>query len=705
MADGQPQYHPGQYLGTASAPVSRIHSTEEQFTSPVSPIRSHQDSSPPSSEGTAVNDNNNNNHDAPGVRFATVQDGNAVHDISLPAPPRNEEELRRALGSASAPASPGASGSHQQPQMSALKKSETLPEPHSAQQPALFASESHPDPAVAAGLLPSSAAESQPAGITGSHSAPHSRRTSRPHSPSAGGGRRSPHTAKWPHAFSFPHHHNQGNYYGRGSHQAQHSKPLYSLARPLPTREQRDMQKAYRDSIKAHVGPGARHSTATTPNRSHNGSQVNLVGPGAHHPPYFPYMAPVPGAIPPYGGGHAGQPYGQQGGTGSDDKIMLMLRKILEQQQGNKSNEGSSKDIDREDIRDDDDPAAALARKEGFGESREAKDAIKDKTARAERRDSLSSHDSDFSDLEAEYPNPWARFRHALREPFAEFLGTMLLVMFGTGVSLQYFLSLDPNVVSSPRGTYLSVSFGWGIGVGIGVWVAGGISGGHINPAVTLALAVFRGFPWKKVPGYILAQILGSTAGAGLNYAMYRRAISIFEGGGNIRTISGPTATASLFSTYPLDYVTDANAFFQEFINTAILLITVLAISDSNNAAPPDGLNPLVLLFLIVGIGACFGMQTAYCINPARDIGPRLVTWWAGYGKDVWDFRNQYWLWVTWCATISGGLMGCVIYDMLIYTGSESPINMKWDWPWRKKSREGFGPASKEKMPLGQTEP
>lgn len=91
--------------------------------------------------------------------------------------------------------------------------------------------------------------------------------------------------------------------------------------------------------------------------------------------------------------------------------------------------------------------------------------------------------------------------------------------------------------------------------MGIGVWVAGGISGGHINPAVTLSLACFRGFPWKKVPGYVLAQILGSTAGAGLNYAMYRRAISIFEGGGNIRTISGPTATATLFSTYPCEFV------------------------------------------------------------------------------------------------------------------------------------------------------
>lgn len=73
-----------------------------------------------------------------------------------------------------------------------------------------------------------------------------------------------------------------------------------------------------------------------------------------------------------------------------------------------------------------------------------------------------------------------------------------------------------------------------------------------------------------------------------------------------------------------MEYVTDATAFFQEFVDTAILLIVVLAISDSNNASPPDGLNPLVLFLLITGIGAALGMQTAYCLNPARDLGPRL---------------------------------------------------------------------------------
>lgn len=543
MAEGQGYqmypasgYGPGQHLGTASAPVSRSHSAAEG--EPSSTMTHQRDPSPPSSsENTAVNGN------TPGVRFASeVQDAGVsastsagaappashVPDISLPAP-QTEEQLRRALGSASAPASPGDGSGHQA--FSPLKKSETLPDDHitttSAQQhamsqPGLFASEqrNHADPAVAAGILHPSEADPNAASYrtatntninSGSRSAPHSKKGSRSHSPN-GGGRHSPHTAKWPHAFNFPMHYSHHSYSGRGSHQDQHSKPLYSLARPLPTREQRDMQKAYRDSIKAHVGPGSKHHSATT---SRNPSSVNLVGPGAHHPPYYPYIAPL-APLPHERGGsrylEPGLPEGRHpGGTGtfggvqSNDQIMLMLQQILRQQQtGGKPTglEGTSKVMDGDapaadgDIRDTDDPDAALARKEGFGQGKDKKDAIKEKTSRAERRDSISSSDaSSYSDeSESEYPNPWARFRHAMREPFAEFLGTsewlnsfsnicldqagtmrmtddflslssplVLLVMFGTGVSLQYFLSLDPNVVSSPRGTYLSVSFGWGV--------------------------------------------------------------------------------------------------------------------------------------------------------------------------------------------------------------------------------------------------
>jgi len=269
------------------------------------------------------------------------------------------------------------------------------------------------------------------------------------------------------------------------------------------------------------------------------------------------------------------------------------------------------------------------------------------------------------------HPNAWSKYRLSIREYAAEFLGVCILIIFGTGVDCQVVLSSVPGVASSQKGDYLSINFGWAIGTAMGVWVPGGISGGHINPAVTIALATYRGFPWKKVPGYIAAQTLGGLVGAALVYANYYHAINIFEGGPHVRTL----ATASLFSTYALDYMTSVSCFFSEFLATAVLLVVVLAINDKKNMPPPAGLAPLVLFILILGIGACLGMQTGYAINPARDLGPRLLTSMVGYGKQVYTFRNQYWLWCPIIAPILGAQAGSMFYDAFLYTGEESPFN------------------------------
>ncbi|KAJ7644861.1 aquaporin [Roridomyces roridus] len=278
-----------------------------------------------------------------------------------------------------------------------------------------------------------------------------------------------------------------------------------------------------------------------------------------------------------------------------------------------------------------------------------------------------------------QYPNAWSRYRMCLREYVAEFLGVCILIIFGTGVDCQVVLSTATGVAASPKGDYLSISFGWAIGTAMGVWVAGGISGAHINPAasgfrplrVTIMLATYRGFPWKKVPGYILAQILGGLVGAGLVYANYIHAIDIFEGGRHVRTLG----TASLFSTYAADYMTPVSCFFSEFLATAVLVIVVLAIGDKKNLPPPAGLAPMVLFFLILGLGASLGMETAYALNPARDLGPRLLTAMVGYGKQVFDFRNQYWIWCPIMGPIVGAQAGAFFYDAFLYTGDESPFN------------------------------
>ena len=221
------------------------------------------------------------------------------------------------------------------------------------------------------------------------------------------------------------------------------------------------------------------------------------------------------------------------------------------------------------------------------------------------------------------------------------------------------------------------------------------ISGGLINPSITIGLATYRGFPWKKVPVYITAQILGATVGALCIYGLYEVPIRQLD---PMQT----SKTASLFTTYPADFLATRGTrmieFYNEVLATAILFIIVLAIGDANNTPPVDGMAPLVLLWLVTGIGATLGWQTAYAVNVARDLGPRLALYIVGYGPDVlWTFDAWYWLRTPILGTIVGALLGGFIYDMLIYTGSESWTNAKWqfsDIGLRRKKRGEIGSGS-----------
>jgi aquaglyceroporin related protein len=179
----------------------------------------------------------------------------------------------------------------------------------------------------------------------------------------------------------------------------------------------------------------------------------------------------------------------------------------------------------------------------------------------------------------------------------------------------------------------------------LGVY-ASGISGAHINPAVTFANCVFRKFPWRKFPVYAIAQILGAMCGAAIVYGNYRSAIDQFEGGAHIRTVPGysPTATAGIFCTYPAEFMTRTGQFFSEFIASSILMFLIFALKDDGNIGAGP-LTPLALFFVIFGIGACFGWETGYAINLARDFGPRLVSYMIGYGPEVWKAGNYY-FWV-----------------------------------------------------------
>ncbi|KAG0150829.1 hypothetical protein CROQUDRAFT_652096 [Cronartium quercuum f. sp. fusiforme G11] len=257
------------------------------------------------------------------------------------------------------------------------------------------------------------------------------------------------------------------------------------------------------------------------------------------------------------------------------------------------------------------------------------------------------------------------RFKRVTRNFWAEFFGTAILVLFGTAVNHQVTLGGSTLISSSPVGSYVSVSFGWALAVMLGVVLSGGLSGGHLNPAVTLALAIFRGFSWGKVPVYWLAQFLGATFGSALVYWNYSTAISIVEGGSQIRTISG---TGGLFFTNPLPYVSNFNCFYNEMLMTAILMLFIVAVGDSGNFAPVPGLGPFVILWVVFGLASALGMQTSFALNPARDIGPRLLTWFAGYGNSVWSIRNYYWFTVATLGPVFGAIIGCLIYDLFLAT-------------------------------------
>jgi len=211
------------------------------------------------------------------------------------------------------------------------------------------------------------------------------------------------------------------------------------------------------------------------------------------------------------------------------------------------------------------------------------------------------------------------------------------------------------------------------LGVMLGVYTAG-ISGAHLNPAVTFANCVFRKFPWRKFPVYMLAQTLGALCASGVVYANYKSAIDVFEGGPNIRTVPGysDTATAGIFCTYPAPFMTKTGQFFSEFIASTILMFLIYALKDDGNLGAGN-LTPLGLFFVIFGIGACFGWETGYAINFARDFGPRLMSYMLGYGQHVWQAGGHY-FWVPMVAPFFGCTFGGWLYDMFLFTG-ESPIN------------------------------
>ncbi|KAF2690240.1 aquaporin [Lentithecium fluviatile CBS 122367] len=273
----------------------------------------------------------------------------------------------------------------------------------------------------------------------------------------------------------------------------------------------------------------------------------------------------------------------------------------------------------------------------------------------------------------------WSRVRIALREPFAEFWGVVIMILFGDGSVAQVLLSTGQATAPGGNGfgAYQSISWGWGLGVMLGVYVAGD-SGAYLNPAITFCSCLFRQLPWRRFPVYFIAQVLGAFVGSGIVYANYISAIDFAEGHG-IRTVPpAPNATAGIFCTYPQAFLTKSSQFFSEFIASAILMFVIFALKDpsNNGVGKSDKWFPLCLFFLIFGLGACFGWETGYAINLARDFGPRLMSYAVGYGSEVWS-AGGYYFWIPMVAPFLGCAFGGFLYDLFIFTGP-SPVNTPW---------------------------
>jgi glycerol uptake facilitator protein len=206
------------------------------------------------------------------------------------------------------------------------------------------------------------------------------------------------------------------------------------------------------------------------------------------------------------------------------------------------------------------------------------------------------------------------------------------------------------------NGGYTNITLAWGLAVTMGIYVAGKTTGAHLNPAVTITLAAFRGFPWRKVLPYCIVQIAGAFMAAGLVFWNYHPAF--------LKADPALDHTAGIFTTFPAFPDFPMAGLLDQTIGTALLLLLIFAITDERNQ-PLGNLVPISVGLVVVVIGMAFGGMHGYAINPARDFGPRLFTAVAGF-KNNGLTDGSLVFWVPIVGPILGGLIGGLVYDTMI---------------------------------------
>jgi glycerol uptake facilitator protein len=228
-----------------------------------------------------------------------------------------------------------------------------------------------------------------------------------------------------------------------------------------------------------------------------------------------------------------------------------------------------------------------------------------------------------------------------------EFLGTMILILLGNGVVAGVCL----KGTKSEGAGWMVITTAWAFAVIMGVYVAGQASGAHLNPAVTIALAVSGSFEWAQVPIYIAAQMLGAIVGACLVYLQYKPHYAMTEDQGS---------KLATFATGPAVRDTTSNL-IGEFIGTFVLMFGLSAIGANKFA---DGVNPLAVGVLISVIGLSLGGTTGYAINPARDLGPRIAHAFlpiSGKGTSDWGYA-----WIPIVGPILGSICGALLWKFTL---------------------------------------
>jgi len=241
-------------------------------------------------------------------------------------------------------------------------------------------------------------------------------------------------------------------------------------------------------------------------------------------------------------------------------------------------------------------------------------------------------------------------------EVIAEFLGTLVLILFGNGVVAMVLLFGNGLPGEIVKGGYTNITIAWGLAVTMGIYVAGRISGAHLNPAVTLAVALFRGFGWRRVLPYVLAQTAGAFVAAAIVFWNYRLAF--------LRVDPRLDHTAGVFTTFPAFPAELSAGLLDQIIGTALLLFMIFAIADERNQPAPK-LAPLTIGLVVVVIGMSFGGMHGYAINPARDFGPRLFTVLAGFRNNgLTDGKLVFWVPIV--GPLIGGVLGAAVWDYAI---------------------------------------